>query len=80
MSEITLTLPDDLAAEAKEMGLFSPKLAASIFKSELRRRKVNKFFEVIDSIAATSGETMSEEEVNAEIKAYRREKREKQQS
>ena len=33
MSEIVLTLPDGLAREAKENGLFTPKLAASLFRS-----------------------------------------------
>lgn len=73
MSEIVLTLPDDVAEEAKELGLFSPKLAASIFKAELRRRRKNRFFEVIDSIAALPGEPLSNEEINAEIAAARAE-------
>ena len=75
MSEIVLTLPDDVATEASEMGLFSPTLAASIFKAELRRRKVNKFFDTIDRIAAVEGEPMSNEEINAEIAAARNERR-----
>lgn len=73
MSEIVLTLPDDVAEEAKELGLFSPKLATSIFKAELRRRRKNRFFEVIDSIAALPGEPLSNEEINAEIAAARAE-------
>jgi len=75
MSEIVLTLPDDVATEAGEMGLFSPTLAASIFKAELRRRKVNRFFDTIDRIAAVEGEPMSNEEINAEIAAARKERR-----
>ena len=75
MSEIVLTLPDDVATEANEMGLFSPTLAALIFKAELRRRKVNKFFDTIDRIAAVEGEPMSNEEINAEIAAARKERR-----
>ena len=75
MSEIVLTLPDDLVAEGKELGLFSPTLAASIFRAELRRRRTNKFFEVIDSIASLPGEPMSNDEINAEIAAARAERR-----
>ena len=74
MSEIVLTLPDDLATEAKEMGLFSPSLAASIFRSELRRRRVNRLFATMDRLAEV-GEPMSEEEVMAEVKAAREERR-----
>ena len=75
MSEVVLTLPDDLATEAKEMGLFSPTLAASIFRAELRRRRVNKFFETIDRIADVDGEPMSDKDVMAEMKAVRAERR-----
>lgn len=74
MSEVVLTLPDDLAAEAKEMGLFSPSLATSIFRSELRRRKINRLFATMDKLAEI-GEPMSEEEVVAEVKAAREERR-----
>jgi hypothetical protein len=75
MSEVVLTLPDDLATEAKEMGLFSPTLAASLFRAELRRRKVNKFFETADRLAELGGEPMSDDEINAEIAAARAERR-----
>ena len=74
MSEVVLTLPDDLAAEAKEMGLFKPLLASSLFKAEIRRRKANRLFEAADRLAV-AGEPMSEEEVMAEVKAVREERR-----
>ncbi|MBK9216321.1 MAG: hypothetical protein IPM59_12160 [Chloracidobacterium sp.] len=70
MSEVVLTLPDELAAEAKEMGLFKPLLASSLFKAEIRRRKANRLFEAADRLAE-AGEPMTEEEVMAEIKAVR---------
>lgn len=44
MSEVVLTLPDDLVTEAKEIGLFKPRLASSLFKAEIRRRKANRLF------------------------------------
>jgi hypothetical protein len=74
MSEVVLTLPDDLAAEAQEMGLFKPLLASSLFKAEIRRRKANRLFEAADRLAA-AGEPMTEEEVMAEVKAVREERR-----
>lgn len=74
MSEVVLTLPDDLATEAREMGLFSPSLAASIFRSELKRRRINRLFATMDKLAEI-GEPMSEEEVMAEVKAAREERR-----
>ena len=74
MSEIVLTLPDELAIEAKEMGLFKPLLATSLFKAEVRRRKANRLFEAANRLAE-AGEPMSEEEVMAEVKAAREERR-----
>ncbi len=74
MSEIVLTLPDELETEAKEMGLFKPLLVTSLFKDEVRRRKANRLFEAAEMLAA-AGELMSEEEVMAEVKAAREERR-----
>ena len=74
MSEVVLTLPDELATEAKEMGLFKPLLVTSLFKAEVRRRKANRLFEAANRLAE-AGDPMSEEEVVAEVKAAREERR-----
>ncbi|HQX56628.1 MAG TPA: hypothetical protein PLP07_11920 [Pyrinomonadaceae bacterium] len=74
MSEVLLTLPDDLASEAKELGLFKPLLVASLFKEEIRRRKSNRLFATAERLAL-AGEPMSEEEVMAEVRAVREERR-----
>jgi len=74
MSEVVLTLPDDLATEAREMGLFKPLLVTSLFKAEVRRRKANRLFEAASRLAE-AGEPMSEEEVMAEVKVVREERR-----
>lgn len=77
MSEIVLTLPDELAQEAQEMGLFSPTLAASIFRSELKRRRAAKFYEAADRLADLGGESMSEDEIQSEVEAAREARRAK---
>lgn len=77
MSEIVLTLPDNIAKEAEEFGLFKPRNMTSMLKAEIRRRKSDKFFEMIDRIAEASGEPMSDEEINAEIAAARAERKRK---
>lgn len=74
MSEIVLILPDDVATEAKEMGLFKPLLVTSLFKDEIRRRKANRLFETAERLAQ-SGDPMSEEDVMAEVRAVREERR-----
>jgi hypothetical protein len=73
MSEVVLTLPDDIAIEANEMGLFKPLLATSLFKAEIRRRKANRLFEAAEMLAE-AGEPMSDEEVMAEVEAAREER------
>ncbi len=74
MSEITLTLPDNLAREAKASGLLKPEFIASMLRAELRRRRVNKMFAAADRLADLD-EPITEEEIAAEIAAAREEKR-----
>ncbi|MGH9946786.1 MAG: hypothetical protein ACRD6X_06290 [Pyrinomonadaceae bacterium] len=74
MSEVVLTLPDDIAEEAEEYGLFRPLIITSMLKDELRRRKTNRFFSMLDQLNALPDKP-TEEEIAEEIAAYRREKR-----
>ena len=71
MSEVVLTLPDNIAKEAEGLGLFKTRNMTSMLRAEIRRRKSDKFFEIIDRLAEVSGEPMSNEEINAEISAAR---------
>ena len=68
MSDVVLTLPDNLAKELEESGLLKPAFITSLLKDELRRRKVNKLFATMDNLAQL-GEPMTEEEVVAEVRA-----------
>ena len=79
MSEIVLTLPDELADEARELGIFKPVIINSLIKEAVRRRKVNRLFDTMDRLAALP-DRLTEEEIAEEIAAYRRERREKQSS
>ena len=74
MSEVVLTLPDNIAEEAEANGLLRPEYVTSMFKEELRRRKINRLFASADRLAEL-GEPMSQEEVVAEVKAVRAERR-----
>ena len=76
MSEVVLTLPDNIAKEAEEYGLFKPFIITSLLKDEIRRRKTNKLFATLDKLAEL-GDPMSEEEVMAEVRAVREERRKK---
>ncbi len=74
MSEILLTLPDNLAREAEADGLLKPEFIASLLRTEIRRRRVNKLFAAADRLADLD-EPITEAEIKAEIAASRRERR-----
>lgn len=76
MSEILLTLPDNLAREAEANGLLKPEFIASLLRAEIRRRRVNKLFVAADRLADLD-EPITDEEIEAEIAASRRERRTK---
>ncbi len=76
MSEILLTLPDNLAREAEANGLLRPEFIASLLRTEIRRRRVNKLFAAADRLADLD-EPITDAEIETEIAASRRERRAK---
>ncbi len=74
MSEIVLNLPEKLAREAEANGLLKPEFVASLFRAEIRRRRVNKLFAAADRLA-DSDAPVTEAEIEAEIRAARQERR-----
>lgn len=74
MSEIVVTLPDNLAREAEAVGLLKPEFIASLLRTEIRRRRVNKLFAAADRLADLD-EPITGAEIEAEIAASRRERR-----
>jgi len=69
--EITLTLPDSVAREAQASGLLKADSLESLLREALRRRRVDRLFEVADRLAALPGPPMTEGEVEEEIQAVR---------
>ncbi len=74
MSEILLTLPDNLAREAEANGLLKSEFIASLLRTEIRRRRVNKLFAAADRLADLD-EPMTDAEIEAEIAASRQKRR-----
>jgi hypothetical protein len=72
MSEVVLTLPDNLAKEAEAIGLLKPASIAALLRSEIRRRRVNKLFAAADRLADLE-QPLTEADVEAEIGATRQE-------
>ena len=73
---VQLDLPEALVREAKANGLLESASMGELIETELRRRKAAaELKNVLDQIRAQPGEPMSEEEIAAEVKAMRRERR-----
>lgn len=73
MSEIVLTLPDNLVREAEANGLLKPEAITAMLRAEIRRRRVNKTFNAADRLSDLD-EPLTETEIEAEIAAARKDK------
>jgi hypothetical protein len=73
--EVNLTLPEALAREAETIGLLQPEALEQLIRDEIRRRRVDELFDGADRLAASDRAPLTEEEVEAEIRAARTEGR-----
>jgi hypothetical protein len=73
--ELKLNLPDSLAREAEAKGLLTPEAIESLLREEVRRRRVEQLFEAADRLAASGDPPLTDAEVEAEIQAARRNRR-----
>lgn len=73
--DITLSLPQELVERARSAGLLSEEQVERWLSEELERQtKLDRFFTKLDQLAEFHP-SISQEEINTEISAYRREKR-----
>lgn len=73
---LELELPDSVAAQAKAKGLLDPKRLATLIARELAAETGSRnFFEIVRQIRAQPGVPMTAEEIEAEVKTVRAEKR-----
>ncbi len=77
MTELTVTLPDDLARQIRAAGLLDEPAVETVFREALRKQAVGEFFSALDEIQALKLPPMTEEEIQAEIDAVRAERRER---
>lgn len=73
--ELKLSLPDRLAEEAQAAGLLTPEAIESMLRETLRRQHVEELRHAMATLAAADIPPMSIEEIEAEVKAYRNERR-----
>jgi uncharacterized protein YaaR (DUF327 family) len=72
MATIQIFLDDDLTAQAEEFGLLEGVVIKSLFTEEIQRRRLDRLLSIADKLAAAGDEPMSQEEVQEEIRAYRK--------
>lgn len=71
MTELTVTLPDDLARKAEAAGLLNAKGIEKALRDALRREAGRKLVEIGKLMQAANFPSMTEDEVQAEVKAVR---------
>ncbi len=74
MSQIVLSLPDNLAQEAEANGLLRSESIVALLRAEIRRRQVNRFFAAADRLADID-QPLTEAEIETEILAARKARR-----
>lgn len=73
---IQLDLPEGLIQQARQMGLLDNKRVSELLADEVRRRKAGQELKRnLDEIRSVPGEPPGMDEINAEIKAVRAERR-----
>ena len=73
---IQLDLPDALVKEARDNGLLESKRLGELLSEELRRARNRKEFgQMLDRVRNQPGEPMCMEEIQAEVRAVREERR-----
>ena len=75
MTTVQITLPDNLAQDAKAAGLLTPQAIDHLLTEALRKREAaNSLLSIADRVAAAGIPEMSMQEINAEVKAARAER------
>ena len=73
---VELDLPEGIIQQARQMGLLDNGLVAELLAEEVRRRNAGKELKkLLDEIRSVPGEPLTMDEIGAEIKAARAERR-----
>lgn len=73
---VEVDLPEEVIREARTLGLLESKRMTAMLAEELSRRRAGRELRrMLDQVRSASGAEMSMEEVNAEVKAARAERR-----
>lgn len=76
MTKIQIELPDATATAAREAGLLTPQALERLLTDALRRRQaIDSLLSIADRVAEAGIAPMTEEQINAEVKAVRAERK-----
>jgi hypothetical protein len=75
MTMIEISLPDDIAERARSAGLLSDSAIQTLLEDAMRRGAGRALLDVAQSLQDAGIPPMSMEEIDAEVKAYRAERR-----
>ena len=70
MTNITFSLPDELAQQAKSAGLLRSDAIERLLREAMKKRQVDQLFTTMDKLA-TLEPALTEAEIDAEIAAAR---------
>ena len=73
--ELTLTLPDELASKPQAAGLLNSEAIEKLLREQLRKQAGEELRVMLNKVDASGIPPMSEDEIQAEIDAYRAERR-----
>ncbi len=78
MTTIQIELPDAMAQAARDAGLLTPQALERLLNDALKRKQAaDSLLSIADRVAAAGIEPMSMDEINAEVKAARAERRQR---
>ena len=78
MTTIQIELPDATAQAARDAGLLTPQAMARLINHELRRQQAaDSLLSIAARVAAAGIAPLSMEEINAEVKAARAERKQR---
>ena len=81
MTTIQIELPEATAQAARAAGLLTPQALDRLLTDALRRQEAaDSLLSIADRVADAGIEPMSMEEINAEVKAARAERRQRNQA
>jgi hypothetical protein len=75
MTTVQIELPERLAKEAGEAGLLKPEALEQLINEALRRKALDELLGVAAKVEEAGIPPMTMEEIEAEIQAYRQERR-----